>query len=75
MDSTADDVYVSTAAGDAREDRTTNEDRKPPLIVGTHQGIAIVTAYELTDRLKATLVTWRSVLWASSETNAVAHAV
>ena len=51
----ADDDHVIAAAVAARADLIITGDRKHLLPIGTHQGIAIVTAREMLDRLDATV--------------------
>ena len=53
----ADDDHVIAAAVAARADLIVTGDRKHLLPIGTHQGIAIVTAREVVDRLEARLKT------------------
>ena len=53
----ADDDHVIAAAVAARAELIVTGDRKHLLPVGTHQGIAIVTAREVVDRLDARLKT------------------
>lgn len=53
----ADDDHVIAAAVAARADLIITGDRKHLLPIGTHQGIAIVTAREMLDRLDATVKT------------------
>ena len=53
----ADDDRVIAAAVAARAALIVTGDRKHLLPVGTHQGIAIVTAREVIDRLEARLKT------------------
>ena len=53
----ADDNHVIAAAVAARADLIITGDRKHLLPIGTHQGIAIVTAREMLDRLDATVKT------------------
>jgi putative PIN family toxin of toxin-antitoxin system len=50
----ADDDHVIAAAVAARAELIVTGDRKHLLPIGTHQGIAIVTAREVVDRLEAT---------------------
>jgi putative PIN family toxin of toxin-antitoxin system len=49
----ADDDHVIAAAVAARAELIVTGDRKHLLPIGTHQGIAIVTAREIVDRLDA----------------------
>lgn len=49
----ADDDHVIAAAVVARADLIVTGDRKHLLPIGTHQGIAIVTAREVVERLEA----------------------
>ena len=51
----ADDDHVIAAAVAARAELIVTGDRKHLLPIGTHQGIAIVTAREVVDRLGARL--------------------
>ena len=51
----ADDDHVIAAAVAARAELIVTGDRKHLLPIGTHQGIAIVTAREVVDRLDARL--------------------
>ena len=51
----ADDDHVIAAAVAARAELIVTGDRKHLLPIGTHQGIAIVTACEVVDRLLARL--------------------
>jgi len=53
----ADDDHVIAAAVAARAELIVTGDRKHLLPIGTHQGIAIVTAREVVDRLDARLKT------------------
>ena len=53
----ADDDHVIAAAVAARAALIVTGDRKHLLPIGTHQGIAIVTAREVMDRLEARLKT------------------
>jgi uncharacterized protein len=53
----ADDDHVIAAAVAARAELIVTGDRKHLLPIGTHQGIAIVTAREVIDRLEARLKT------------------
>ena len=53
----ADDDHVIAAAVAARADLIITGDRKHLLPIGTHQGIAIVTAREMLDTLDATVKT------------------
>lgn len=53
----ADDDHVIAAAVAARAELIVTGDRKHLLPIGTHQGIAIVTAREVVDRLEARLKT------------------
>jgi uncharacterized protein len=53
----ADDDHVIAAAVAARAELIVTGDRKHLLPIGTHQGIAIVTAREIVDRLQARLRT------------------
>ena len=53
----ADDDRVIAAAVAARAELIVTGDRKHLLPIGTHQGIAIVTAREVVDRLHARLKT------------------
>lgn len=53
----ADDDHVIAAAVAARAELIVTGDRKHLLPIGTHQGIAIVTAREVVDRLEAKLKT------------------
>lgn len=53
----ADDDHVIAAAAAARAELIVTGDRQHLLPIGTHQGIAIVTARELVDRIKARLTT------------------
>jgi putative PIN family toxin of toxin-antitoxin system len=55
--SDADDDHVIAAAFAARAELIVTGDRKHLLPIGTHQGIAIVTAREVVDRLEAKLKT------------------
>ncbi len=50
----ADDDHVIAAAVAARAELIVTGDRKHLLPIGSHQGIAIVTAREVVDRIKAT---------------------
>lgn len=50
----ADDDHVIAAAVAARAELIVTGDRKHLLPIGTHQGIAIVTAREVVDRIGAT---------------------
>ena len=50
----ADDDHVIAAAVVARAELIATGDRKHLLPIGTHQGIAIVTAREVLDRLEST---------------------
>lgn len=50
----ADDDHVIAAAVAARAELIVTGDRKHLLPIGTHQGIAIVTAREVVDRVEAT---------------------
>lgn len=50
----ADDDHVIAAAVAARAELIVTGDRKHLLPIGTHQGIAIVTAREVVDRIEAT---------------------
>jgi predicted nucleic acid-binding protein len=49
----ADDDHVIAAAVAARADLIVTGDRKHLLPIGSHQGIAIVTAREVVDRIEA----------------------
>ena len=49
----ADDDHVIAAAVAARAELIVTGDRKHLLPIGSHQGIAIVTAHEVLDRLDA----------------------
>ena len=49
----ADDDHVIAAAVAARAELIVTGDRKHLLPIGTHQGIAIVTAREVVDRIEA----------------------
>ena len=49
----ADDDHVIAAAVAARAELIVTGDRKHLLPIGTHQGIAIVTAREVFDRIDA----------------------
>jgi uncharacterized protein len=49
----ADDYHVIAAAVVARAELIVTEDRKHLLPIGTHRGIAIVTAREVVDKLDA----------------------
>nr|WP_324288733.1 PIN domain-containing protein [Roseateles sp. SL47] len=49
----ADDDHVIAAAVTARAELIVTGDRKHPLPIGTHQGIAIVTAREVVERIEA----------------------
>jgi putative PIN family toxin of toxin-antitoxin system len=51
----ADDDHVIAAAVAARAELIVTGDRKHLLPIGTHQGVAIVTAREVVDRLEARL--------------------
>jgi predicted nucleic acid-binding protein len=51
----ADDDHVIAAGVAARAELIVTGDRKHLLPIGTHQGIAIVTACEVVDRLLARL--------------------
>ena len=53
----ADDDHVIAAAVAARAELIVTGDRKHLLPIGSHQGIAIVTAREVVDRLEAILKT------------------
>ena len=53
----ADDDHVIAAAVAARAELIVTGDRKHLLSIGTHQGIAIVTAREVVDRLDARVKT------------------
>ncbi len=53
----ADDDHVIAAAVAARAELIVTGDRKHLLPIGSHQGIAIVTAREIVDRLQARLKT------------------
>jgi len=53
----ADDDHVIAAAVAARAELIVTGDRRHLLPIGTHQGIAIVTAREVVDRLDARLKT------------------
>ena len=53
----ADDDHVIAAAVAARAELIVTGDRKHLLPIGTHQGIAIVTAREVVDKLDARLKT------------------
>ena len=53
----ADDDHVIAAAVAARAELIVTGDRKHLLPIGSHQGIAIVTAREVLDRLEARLKT------------------
>ena len=50
----ADDDHVVAAAVAARAELIVTGDRKHLLPIGSHQGIAIVTAREVVDRIEAT---------------------
>jgi uncharacterized protein len=50
----ADDDHVIAAAVAARAELIVTGDRKHLLPIGSHQGIAIVTAREVVDRIEAT---------------------
>ena len=50
----ADDDHVIAAAVAARAELIVTGDRKHLLPIGSHQGIAIVTAREVADRIRAT---------------------
>ena len=54
----ADDDHVIAAAVAARAELIVTGDRKHLLPIGSHQGIAIVTAREVADRIRATGKTW-----------------
>ena len=49
----ADDDHVIAAAVAGRAELIVTEDRKHLLPIGSHQGIAIVTAREVVDRIDA----------------------
>lgn len=53
----ADDDHVIAAAVAARAELIVTGDRRHLLPIGTHQGIAIVTAREVVDKLDATVKT------------------
>ncbi len=53
----ADDDHVIAAAVAARAELIVTGDRKHLLPIGSHQGIAIVTAREVVDRIEARLKT------------------
>ena len=53
----ADDDHVIAAAVAARAELIVTGDRKHQLPIGSHQGIAIVTAREVVDRIEARLKT------------------
>lgn len=55
--SDADDDHVIAAAVAARAELIVTGDRKHLLPIGSHQGIAIVTAREVVDRIEARIKT------------------